>query len=217
MSFTTSDRLKYLGSKQTKGQFSTQQDRDTALSYQEQAKEAKKQEEIQKKTILDKLRDEYSRLISGSEVNYKQLSFARTFLHYKFGGGRPMYIDITGLDLMMISADDFNCEVGRVEPINTFNRNPFSTAGITIGDLRFEYLGNNKVRAATSDKYNFDINWGDGRTMRNIGTYLDSILHSSILLFPIPFDIETIKQGGTPYTIHFKGTANISPSKKQKK
>ncbi|MBQ7763544.1 MAG: hypothetical protein IJ382_08465 [Flavobacteriales bacterium] len=138
------------------------------MSYQEKAQKAKEEENNLIKRIDNGLKRAYSGV---NNAHHEQLSFKLTYLHYKFGGGQPLYVDITGMHIPTISAKrDFNDEVGKIKSINTFSISKLSTIGITVGRARFRYAGNNKVEIL-GDKYDFDLRKG-ASLERNIATLI---------------------------------------------
>ena len=195
----------YIASKQTHGSLATDSDRKTAMSYQEKAQKAKEEENNLIKRIDNGLKRAYSGV---NNAHHEQLSFKLTYLHYKFGGGQPLYVDITGMHIPTISAKrDFNDEVGKIKSINTFSISKLSTIGITVGSARFRYAGNNKVEIL-GDKYDFDLRKG-ASLERNIATLIGGIIHAVPIL---PSSImSNLTTGGTDYDIIFKGLATVNP------
>lgn len=138
------------------------------------------------------------------------MSFKLTYLHYKFGGGQPLYVDITGMHIPTISAKrDFNDEVGKIKSINTFSSRELSMVGVTLGEVSFKYLGNLKVKVTKSDRYNFD-NWHTGITDRNFGTLVGSVLHNIPIPIPNPV-VMALTTGGRSFDIEVKGEATVNP------
>ena len=195
----------YIASKQTHGSLATDNDRETAMSYQEKAQKAKEEENNLIKRIDNGLKRAYSGV---NNAHHEQLSFKLTYLHYKFGGGQPLYVDITGMHIPTISAKrDFNDEVGKIKSINTFSISKLSTIGITVGSARFRYAGNNKVEIL-GDKHDFDLRKG-ASLERNIATLIGGIIHDVPIL---PSSImSNLTTGGTDYDIIFKGLATVNP------
>ena len=195
----------YIASKQTHGSLATDNDREMAMSYQEKAQKAKEEENNLIKRIDNGLKRAYSGV---NNAHHEQLSFKLTYLHYKFGGGQPLYVDITGMHIPTISAKrDFNDEVGKIKSINTFSISKLSTIGITVGRARFRYAGNNKVEIL-GDKYDFDLRKG-ASLERNIATLIGGIIHDVPIL---PSSImSNLTTGGTDYDIIFKGLATVNP------
>lgn len=170
-----------------------------------QAQKAKEEENNLIKRIDNGLKRAYSGV---NNAHHEQLSFKLTYLHYKFGGGQPLYVDITGMHIPTISAKrDFNDEVGKIKSINTFSISKLSTIGITVGSARFRYAGNNKVEIL-GDKYDFDLRKG-ASPERNIATLIGGIIHDvPILPSSIMSNLTTV---GTDYDIIFKGLATVNP------
>ena len=193
----------YLSGIQTKGMYARREDKEKALSYAEKAAIAKKEEEKQINEIERQLRSQYS----GNRTTLQRLSFKTTYLHYKFGGGRPLYVDISGMHIPSISASKkFNNEIGREEWCQTYSLKELNTFGFTVGNAKFRYLGNNKVELVGHDRYDFDIR-KDASLQRNIATILGSIVHN----FPIPSPLPQHFIIGTPYDLHLIGQATINP------
>ncbi len=200
----------YIASKQTHGSLATDNDRETAMSYQEKAQKAKEEENNLIKNITNQLRGLYSSMINGNSTDYKKLNIIRTYLHYKFGNGQPMYVDITGMHIPTISAKrDFNDEVGAKKSINTFSIRELSMIGVTLGSVDFKYLGNLKVKVTKSDRYDFD--WQkNGKSDRNFYTLLGSIVHN--MPMPIPDTVlMVLTTGGRSFDIEVKGEATVNP------
>lgn len=197
----------YIASKQTHGSLATDSDRKTAMSYQEKAQKAKEEENNLIKRIDNGLKRAYSGV---NNAHHEQLSFKLTYLHYKFGGGQPLYVDITGMHIPTISAKrDFNDEVGAKKSINTFSIRELSMIGVTLGSVDFKYLGNLKVKVTKSDRYDFD--WQkNGKSDRNFYTLLGSIVHN--MPMPIPDTVlMALTTGGRSFDIEVKGEATVNP------
>ena len=194
----------YLSGIQTKGMYARREDKEKALSYAEKAAIAKVEEEKQIKEIEKQLQSQYN----GNNVKYTNINLLKTYLHYKFGGGRPMYVDITGEYIPTISAKKhFNNEIGKEADVNTFDFRHLSNIGVTIGSARWKYLGNNTVEVVGNDTYDFNLD--DFKiNQRNIGTIIGSILHNSPLNI-VPF-ASVLTYGGRPFKIYIKGKAKIN-------
>lgn len=196
----------YLSGIQTKGKYARREDKEKALSYAEKAKALQEEKEYWLDEIEDSLRMQYS----GNKVTYPRLSLKETYLHYKFGGGRPLYVDISGMHISSISAKrDFNNEIGKISLIQTLELKNLNMVGVTVGQLKFKYLGNLLVEAAGNDYYNFE--WHrNGSIQRNIITLFAGILHK--IPIPLKNEIEEyVFPIGQPYDLHLVGKAKINP------
>ena len=80
--------------------YARRENKEKALSYAEKAAIAKVEEEKQIKEIENQLQSQYN----GNNVKHTNINLLKTYLHYKFGGGRPLYVDITGEYIPTISA-----------------------------------------------------------------------------------------------------------------
>lgn len=80
---------------------------------------------------------------------------------------------------------------------------------ITLGNVRREYLDNNKVKAVADDKYDFDI-FANVITERNIGTFLAVVLHNIPVITP-SLVYQAITAGWQSYKVNIKGIATINP------
>lgn len=146
------------------------------------------------------------------------------YTHYKFGGGDDYFVDISKLDLSMIKSSMFDY-VGQEKNINMANLDPMSAAGLAFGEIRFEYLGDNKVRVVDFfsndagslsgkpyyDTFNFNVRWEElfsgVNTQRNIVTFFGG----KILNAPIPINLPIMiySYGGEGYSIYFSGIGTI--------
>lgn len=192
----------YLANNKTQGKLASEKEKEESLNYQEKAQQAKKEEELLQKKVDDELRRQYT---GKNTISYQQISFKTMYLHYKFGNGSPLYVDISGERIPSLSAErDFNNEIGKIKLLNSFSLNKLSTIGMTIGSARFKYLGQQKVEILP-DRYDFDIRKGSSFT-RNVATLIGGIIHN-MPISPIHWNTA----GGTPYDVYLKGQATINP------
>jgi RHS repeat-associated protein len=118
---------------------------------------------------------------------------------YRNGGGQPLYVDASKIDLSPVSTANFGNSTGKSIYYNFFTDGRGSlTTGRVYGTIKLTLLNTHgavKLGGANGllDVYDFDINWNDGRLMRNIGTAIGEINAGK----------------GTGYNIYNYGTGSV--------
>lgn len=94
--------------------------------------------------------------------------------------------------------------------LDLYKVNPVSQIALALGKISLVQTGNNQY-SIQPDYYDFNIEWGNGFTKRNIATFGASILHYGINpIAPLYPPVVPLLFGG-PYWISFIGTVTIKP------
>ena len=143
--------------------------------------------------------------------------FAKTFMHYQFGGKEPLYVSTSALDFSFVSQSDLKSTKNNTYSVNLFSINPTSKTSLALGKISLNSEGNN-MYTIKKDDYDFNIEWNQGISKRNIATFGAGILHGPVIdNIPIPILINGIPLFGPsvffggPYQIKFKGSIYIKP------
>ncbi len=95
---------------------------------------------------------------------------------YRNGKGEALYIDAAKIDLSPVSVNDFSGKSSMYYNFFTDGKGS-ETTGKVYGTVKLTllnnhgavFIGNQKNKIL--DRYDFDIDWSDGRWIRNIGTH----------------------------------------------
>jgi hypothetical protein len=150
------------------------------------------------------------------------LTFSKAKAHYQFGGGVPVNVDLSSIDLSLVSMADFNEKGLATVRLDTRHFSNVNDA-LVHGTITLQQIGNtNQAKIALNTEigspiygqpagmYDFEmqtwsrpINW-----IRNPATFLGGLINSTSIIpgsfVPIP-----IYTGGTPYPIYYNGTITI--------
>ncbi len=153
---------------------------------------------------------------SAGEAGGGDFSLAGMYLHFQFGGGKPMTIIMASIDFSGTSQRELGLTgmvKGMVRTVNLFNAGTLNQAALAFGRVKMKYQGNNQFSIVTNKSSRFDFipiydptaTWG-----RNIGNLLGIYVNYNLWLSPfIPFgsSIPLIYGGG--YDVKFIGTTYI--------
>ena len=87
--------------------------------------------------------------------------------------------------------------------LDLYKINSTSQTALALGKISLISIGNNEYKIK-NDEYDFNIEWQNGLSKRNIATFGAEILHYSI-------NPTITNLFGGPYKIIFHGTINIKP------
>ena len=145
--------------------------------------------------------------------------FLKAYSHYQYGRGKPLTFDASTLDLDYISQDDLEFDSDGTAHVNLFEHSKTSQSALALGKISLTPVGDNQF-TINPDQYDFNIEWEQGMTGRNVATAIAGYLHGPVIdNIPIPFFI-----GATPFFgpsasfggsfwIHFENTVYIKPSR----
>ena len=141
----------------------------------------------------------------------------KAYSHYQFGRGKPLTFDASTLDLDFISQEDLKYESDGTAHVNLFEHSKTSQSALALGKISLKPVGDNQF-TINSDQYDFNIEWNQGMTMRNVATAIAGYLHGPVIdNIPIPFFIgitpvfgPSTAFGGS-FWIHFENTVYIKP------
>lgn len=108
----------------------------------------------------------------------KKLTFILSLL-MATGGRKPFIVDASTLNLSYISFDDLHDDGNGNYSVDLFKYSKSQTA-LALGKISLTIMGNNLYQVNT-DKYDFDIEWGEGWTKRNIGTFISGYIHGPVI------------------------------------
>ena len=94
-------------------------------------------------------------------------------MHWRFGNGEPLDVDMSDLDFSCLSEDDFPGGIGSTPdpPINLCTKG--CAQGLVFGRLWLTYDGNNQIHARDGgEEYNFDTGGELHPWTRSIGDFL---------------------------------------------
>ncbi|MCD4745719.1 MAG: hypothetical protein K8R58_05420 [Bacteroidales bacterium] len=90
-----------------------------------------------------------------------------------------------------------------------YDKNSASQAAIALGKITLIDQGNNQYSIAP-DYYDFNIEWQNGFSKRNIATFGAGVLHYGINPVVPLYPLIPLIFGG-PYWIYFQGNVQIKP------
>ena len=186
--------------------------------------------ELEKRERISSLKrsiGEYKSLISSaSRVAANSgdgLTWSEAKAHYQFGGGTPVDVQLSSIDLSKVSMADFN-ERG-LATIRLDTRHFSSTNDALVhGTITLQLIpGTNQAKIALNSgrdypqlagqpggMYNFEMqSWGSAiNWVRNPATFIGGLINGTFL-FPGPIGPIPIYTGGTPFPIYYHGTVTI--------
>ena len=122
----------------------------------------------------------------GSRVHSGKNLLHKAFWHYQFGGGEDYWVDASTMKLDYISQDDLFYQENGTATINLFDYSKTDETALALGKITLEPKGNDLFEIIP-DKYDFNIEWKNGWTTRNIGTFISGYLHGPVIdNIPIP-------------------------------
>jgi len=146
----------------------------------------------------------------GSGVDF---SLARMYLHFQVGGREPMIINASSIDFTGTSQKQLGLtgmKVGDQRSVNLF-KSGINSNSLAFGKVEMIYRGNNQF-SVLPNMFDFNIEWQNGFSARNVGTVLGAVGNYNIIptvisRTPIP-TLVPILFGG-PYNVIFNGTTTI--------
>lgn len=144
--------------------------------------------------------------------------FFKTYWHYQFGGRNEYWVDASTLDFDYISQKDLNYKNG-IATINLFNFSVTDQTALALGKITLVPKGNNQFEIEPDD-YDFNVEWENGWSKRNVATVLAGYFHGPVIdNYPIPTYwmggrpcyIQPSYHFGGPFQIRFKNTVYIKP------
>ena len=134
---------------------------------------------------------------------------AKSWWHYQFGGGEDFWVDSSTLDLDYISFSDLNDNPDGTYWVNLFDHSKTDQSALSLGKITLTPVGDNQYEIK-ADRYDFNMEWNQGTTMRNVGTAISGFLHGPVIdNNPIP----THWMGGMPCyaqpSVYFGGPFEI--------
>ena len=154
----------------------------------------------------------------GAIIHSGNSMLMKAYWHYQFGRGKDFWVDASTLDLDYISQKDLNYHDG-IASVNLFDYSKTAQSALTLGKINLTPVGENLFEIHY-DTYNFEIEWNNGWTVRNVGTAISGYIHGPVLDdYPIPthwmdgkpcYAQPSVYSGG-PFKIHFTNCVYIKP------
>ncbi|MCX8144194.1 MAG: hypothetical protein N3F62_08085, partial [Bacteroidia bacterium] len=139
-----------------------------------------------------------------SSGNAKNI-FIETYVHFQFGGGKPLYLSTSSLDFSDVTQKDLIYDSKtNTYSLNLYEINPMSQIALALGKISLVKTGENQY-SILPDYYDFNIEWDKGFTQRNIATFGAGFIHYYGVSPIVPLIF------GGPYWIIFNGTITIKP------
>ena len=155
----------------------------------------------------------------GVKIHTGNYLLMKAYWHYQFGNREPFWVDASTLDLDYISQEDLSFHKDGSASINLFDYSKTAQSALALGKITLYPIGDNMFEISF-DRYNFDIEWDRGWTMRNVGTAISGYLHGPVIDdIPIPthwmdgrpcYAQPSVYWGG-PFEIHFSKSVYIKP------
>ncbi|MCC2590604.1 hypothetical protein [Chryseobacterium sp. MFBS3-17] len=111
-------------------------------------------------------------------VNGKKI-FKEAVKHYREGGGSDLWVDASTLDLSYVSQQDLILNKDGSYSVNLIEVDMDQEASLALGKISLDRVGDSNHFKIRSDKYDFNIEWSNLMTKRNLFTAGAYILHHS--------------------------------------
>jgi len=136
------------------------------------------------------------------------LGVMATFLHYQIGGMKPMHVPVTSLDLSHATQKDliFNRVTGNYS-LDLLRLNPNNVTSLALRKISLTRTGSNEF-IVNPDIYDFNIEWQNGFSKRNLLTALGYATHN---LYYYPYSPVLVGVFGGTFTIYFDGKLYVKP------
>jgi len=131
------------------------------------------------------------------------------YLHFQFGDHLPIVIDASTINLDNVSKDDLKDLGNGRYGLSLYDKYPLRQAAIAFDKITLNDQGNNQY-SISPDYYDFNIEWQNGFSKKNIATFGAGILHYGVNPIMLSYPLVPIIFGG-PYWIYFKGNVQIKP------
>ena len=146
--------------------------------------------------------------VSTSGGGGDNFSLAAMYFHFQFGGGKPMTINASSLNFSGTSQSQLGLtgmQPGEERLVNLF-LSGINANSLAFGKVYMTYQGNNEFIIG-KDIFDFNIEWGNGFTARNAGTFVGGTINYNLMLSPASALIPLIFGGS--YDVYFNGTVTI--------
>jgi hypothetical protein len=133
---------------------------------------------------------------------------ARMYMHFQIGGGDPMTIIASSLDFSETSQTQLGLngmKPGDERSVNLFNSG-VNSISLAFGKVSMVYQGNDQF-SISRDRFDFNIEWQNGFSARNVGTVIGGAINCNLMLNRVATLVPLIFGG--LYDVYFKGTATI--------
>jgi hypothetical protein len=136
--------------------------------------------------------------------------FLRAWAQYQLGGGENLHVSTSSLDFSFVSQDDLKYNAkNNTYSVNLFSLNKTSQTSLALGKVSLNPVGKN-LYTINPDKYDFNIEWDNGFSNRNIGTLGAGLIHGPTI-DNIPIMLSNSFFFGGSFQMIFHGTIYIKP------
>jgi RHS repeat-associated protein len=150
---------------------------------------------------------------NGSSDGGDDFSLAGMYLHFQFGGGKPMTINMSSIDFSGTSQKELGLTgmtKGDIRSVSLFNAGTLHPAALAFGRINMMYYGNNQFSIVSDKSASFDFYplYDPGAsTGRNVGNIIGAGINYNLWLSPATTLVPLI--WGGPYPVYFNGTTSI--------
>jgi len=175
-----------------------------------------KKSKEEKKPASDAIVSVYTGDQNQSNGGGEDFSLAKMYLHFQIGGGDPMTINTSSVDLTGTTQSELglaDMKKGEIRAVNLFNAGILNQAALAFGRVNMKYHGKNEFSIVTDPSSRFDFSPlidSSASTGRNAGNILGAAINYNIPLIPIHLLTPAVPLiFGGPFSINFNGTTSI--------
>lgn len=147
---------------------------------------------------------------NAADIARQIFALAEMYFHFQIGGGSDYHIDASSIDFSHTSQKQLGLSgmiPGEERDVNLF-RSGINVNSLRFGKVKMAYKGKNQF-SILPNAFDFNIEWQNGMTQRNLGTAFGGVIVYNIIPFwPLKPYVPLILGG--PYNVIFDGTATIS-------
>ena len=150
--------------------------------------------------------------VSVGQAGGGDFSLVGMYLHFQFGGGKPMTIIMSSVNFGSATQEQLGLSgliPGDIRSTNLFNAGPLNHAALAFGNVDMRYHGNNQFSIVTNESSLFDF-WplvGGSSNARDAGNLLGAAINYNLIISPAAILVPIIFGG--PYDVNFIGTTTI--------
>ena len=160
-------------------------------------------------TFLSFLLDDVGQAGGGDDF-----SLVGMYLHFQFGGHKPMTINMSSMDFSGTSQRELGLtgmKPGNIQNVNLFKAGPFFPPALAFGNVRMMYLGNDQFTIVGDKNSRFDFSplVGGSSLARDAGNVLGAYINYNIWAIPISPLLVFPPLISGPYDVNFVGITTI--------
>jgi RHS repeat-associated protein len=143
--------------------------------------------------------------------------FLKTWSHYQIGGRKDLNVSTSSLDFSFVSKKDLVYDSKNdTYSVNLFSLNKLSQTSLALGKVSLKSIGND-MYTINRDFYDFNIEWKQGLSTRNVATFAAGLIHGPVIdNIPVPLPVfpffgPSVYTGSGSYWINFNGSVYVKP------